>query len=81
MSKSRKKVFPKPPVKFHSKLAHELGKWSNKNGYEASIKGIYNQEIKQEPKITETQANQLAKLKANLAKRGQDATCNIEYEW
>lgn len=74
----RKKTFPKPPVKFHSKLAHELGKWSNKNGYEASILGIYKQEHKKEVSLTPLQEKQLAKLKENLAKRGQD---DITYDW
>lgn len=77
-SNKRKKTFPKPPIKFHSKLAHELGKWSNKNGFEASIKGIYNQEPKREPQLTETQSRQLAKLKEKLANRG---TYAIEYDW
>lgn len=76
-SNKRKKVFPKPPQRFHSKLAHELNKWSNKNGYEASIKGIYAQQPKKEPTLTDTQARQLAKLKENLARR-KDA---IEYDW
>lgn len=78
-SNKRKKTFPKPPQRFHSKLAHELGKWSNKTGFEASLKGIYFQEPKQEPQITETQAKQLAKLKNNLAKRGDSHA--IEYDW
>ena len=78
-SNKRKKTFPKPPQKFHSKLAHELGKWSNKNGYEASIKGIYNQPLPDNsPKITERQARQLAKLKENIAKRDDNA---INYNW
>lgn len=77
-SNKRKKVFPKPPQRFHSKLAHELGKWSNKNGFEASLKGIYFQAPKQESKVTETQARQLQKLKDNLAKRGNH---EINYEW
>lgn len=68
-SNKRKKVFPKPPVKFHSKLAHELGKWSNKNGYEASIKGIYSQPADLNPKLSEKQSQQLSKLKETLAKR------------
>ena len=78
MGKARKKVFPKPPQKFHSKLAHELGKWSNKNGYEASVKGIYSREPLILPKITERQAKQLEKLRANLNKRGDN---EINYEW
>lgn len=79
MSKSRKKVFPKPPVRFHSKLAHELGKWSNKNGYEASVKGIYYQPTPDNsPKLDERQEKQLAKLKQNLAKREDNA---IDYNW
>lgn len=70
MSKSRKKTFPKPPVKFHSKLEKELGKWSNKNGYEASVAGIYSRSLSNNiPKVDARQVNQLAKLKANLEKR------------
>lgn len=70
MAKSRKRIFPKPPVKFHSKLANELGRWSNKNGFEASLKGIYYAPEKvQEPKVTERQARQLAKLKEFLCKK------------
>lgn len=67
-SKSRKKTFPKPPQKFHSKLEKELGRWSNKNGYVASLKGIYYQEPKIKS-ITEEQTKQLEKLRVNLAKR------------
>lgn len=77
-SNKRKKTFPKPPQRFHSKLAHELGKWSNKNGYEASLKGIYFQDKPRENTITETQAKQLQKLKDNLAKRGDNV---INYDW
>lgn len=78
-SNKRKKTFPKPPVRFHSKLAKELGKWSNKNGFEASLKGIYFQERKDNsPKLDERQSKQLAKLKENLAKRDNHA---IEYDW
>lgn len=70
MGKARKKVFPKAPVKFHSKLANELGKWSNKNGFEASVKGIYYAPEKvQDPKLTQKQATQLQKLKEHLCKR------------
>jgi hypothetical protein len=78
-SNKRKKTFPKPPQKFHSKLAHELGKWSNKNGFEASLKGIYFQADRDKsPKLDERQAKQLAKLKDNLAKRSDH---EINYEW
>lgn len=69
MSKARKKVFPKPPVRFHSKLAKDLGKWSNKTDPFANAKAIYNQPVKQDPKITQRQETQLEKLRANLAKR------------
>ncbi len=73
MAKSRKKVFPKPPVKFHSKLETELGRWSNKNGFEASVKGIYTQEIQdKKPILNDRQIKQLDKLKANLSKREYD---------
>lgn len=44
MSRSRKRTFPKPPVRFHSALESELGKNSNKGCLEASIVGIYDQE-------------------------------------
>jgi hypothetical protein len=78
-SNKRKKTFPKPPQRFHSKLAHELGKWSNKNGFEASLKGIYFQDKKDNsPKLDERQAKQLQKLKDNLKKRGNNA---INYDW
>jgi hypothetical protein len=78
-SNKRKKTFPKPPQRFHSKLAHELGKWSNKNGFEASLKGIYFQDKKDNsPKLDERQAKQLQKLKDNLKKRGDNA---INYDW
>lgn len=69
MAKSRKKIFPKPPVKFHSKLEHELGKWSNKNGFEASIAAIYLRNETEKPKLNERQSKQLQKLKDNLARR------------
>lgn len=69
-SNTRKKTFPKPPQKFHSKLAHELGKWSNKNGYEASLKGIYlRSESNNIPKLDVRQESQLKKLRDNLARR------------
>jgi hypothetical protein len=67
--KSRKKVFPKQPVKFHSKLEKDLGKWSNKVGFEATKKAIYHQLAKPEPKLDDRQTKQLEKLKANLARR------------
>lgn len=51
MAKSRKRVFPKAPVRFHSGLAKELGKNSNKAGYEASVKAIYNQPEKIPAKV------------------------------
>lgn len=68
-SNKRKKTFPKPPQRFHSKLETELGRWSNKTGFDASIKAIYSQPIKKEQPLTEQQAKQLAKLKEGLAKR------------
>jgi lauroyl/myristoyl acyltransferase len=65
----RKKVFPKPPVRYHSKLAKELGKHSNKMA-EANLKAIYTRsESNNIPKISHQQEQQLAKLKANLEKR------------
>lgn len=67
--KSRKKVFPKQPVKFHSKLEKDLGKWSNKVGFEASKKAIYFQVDKPRENVNERQAKELEKLKANLARR------------
>lgn len=70
MAKGRKRIFPKPPVRFHSKLAKDLGKWSNKTVPEANIKGIYYAPEKiQEPNTTQRQDTQLEKLRANLAKR------------
>lgn len=70
MAKSRKKVFPKPPVRFHSKLAKELGRWSNKTDVRANLMGIYYQPSRnQSPELNEKQATQLEKLRANLAKR------------
>lgn len=69
MSKSRKKIFPKKPVQFHSKLEKELGKWSNKNGFEASVLAIYTRPMPVVSNVTERQASQLEKLRINLAKR------------
>lgn len=69
MAKSRKKVFPKSPVKFHSKLEKDLNKWSNKNGFEASKKAIYLQPDKPRATLNDRQTKELEKLKANLAKR------------
>lgn len=77
-SNKRKKVFPKPPQRFHSKLSHELGKWSNKNGFEASLKGIYLTKPTLVSPLNERQAKQLEKLKNQLAKRGDHA---IKYDW
>jgi len=80
-SNKRKKTFPKKPIQFHSKLAHELGKWSNKNGYEASLKGIYYTKSLSNniPKVSHEQEKQLAKLRKNLAKRNDND--EINYEW
>lgn len=69
MGKARKKIFPKQPVKFHSKLEHELGKWSNKNGFEASLAAIYLRNETDKPKLNERQTKQLNKLKENLLRR------------
>jgi hypothetical protein len=81
-SNKRKKVFPKKPVQFHSKLEKELGKWSNKNGYEASVKGIYSTIVKKElpksPVLDERQVKQLAKLKEILERENHD---KINYKW
>lgn len=70
MSKARKRIFPKPPVRFHSKLAKELGKYSNKTVAEANLAAIYLQKSKPlESKATGLQAEQLKKLRATLARR------------
>jgi len=70
MAKNRKKIFPKPPVRYHSKLAKELGKYSNKTDVRANLIGIYYQPIKnQAPELTQKQETQLEKLRANIAKR------------
>lgn len=69
-SRARKKVFPKPPVRFHSKLAKELGKYSNKTDVRANLMGIYYQPSRnQSPELNQKQATQLEKLRANLEKR------------
>ncbi len=68
-SNKRKKVFPKAPVRFHSKLAKDLGKHSNKMA-EANMKAIYTRsESNNIPKLDARQQTQLDKLKANLEKR------------
>jgi len=68
MSKSRKRVFPKPPERLNSKTAEKLGKNSNKAGYEASLKAIYNVEPKpQESNLTWYQQKMLDNLKKNLS--------------
>ena len=67
MSKSRKRVFPKPPERLNSDNAKRLGKYSNKGGYQASIKAIYSQPMPViVKKLTEIQLKQLADLKKNL---------------
>ena len=66
MSKSRKKVFPKPPEKLTSVNAKNLGKNSNKVGYEASLLGIYYSEQRPLNKLTQQQLKQLQNLKKNL---------------
>lgn len=69
-SNKRKKTFPKPPVRFHSQLAKELGKYSNKNGFEATLKGIYYAPEKlQDNKLTKNQEKALEKLRRNCAKK------------
>lgn len=73
MSKSRKKIFPKPPVRFHSKLAKELGKYSNKVCPEATLQAIYSNEQRSN-KLTESQVEQLAKLKLFIQQRGDKCT-------
>lgn len=78
MAKNRKKVFPKPPVRFHSKLAKELGRWSNKNCPWATQKAIYDQKKPLVQPLDERQSTQLQKLKDNLKKRGDYA---INYDW
>ena len=66
MSKSRKKVFPKPPEKLTSVNAKNLGKNSNKVGYEASLLGIYYSKQRPLNKLTPQQLKQLETLKKNL---------------
>lgn len=69
-SNKRKRTFPKPPVRFHSQLAQQLGKHSNKTGYEASLKGIYYAPEKlQDNKLTENQKRAVEKLRDAVAKR------------
>ena len=74
-SKSRKRVFPKPPKPlYYGKLdrgtAENLGKNSNKGGYMATLQAIYNQMTPNKSKgLDERQATQLAKLKENLDRR------------
>ena len=66
MSKSRKKVFPKPPEKLNSNNAKRLGANSNKVGYEASLLGIYYAQPRPSQKLTPEQLKQLENLKKNL---------------
>lgn len=66
MSKSRKKVFPKPPEKLNSKNAKRLGVNSNKVGYEASLAGIYYSQTRPMQTLTPQQLKQLENLKKNL---------------
>ena len=66
MSKSRKKVFPKPPEKLTSTNAKRLGANSNKVGYEASLVGIYYAQPRPTQKLTPEQLRQLENLKKNL---------------
>ena len=69
MSKARKKIFPKPPVRFHSKLEKDLGKWSNKTDVRANLMAIYYQPSKPaELKVSQTQAKQLERLRAAISK-------------
>jgi hypothetical protein len=64
MSKSRKKIFPKPPERLNSKSALLLGKNSNYS-IEASVKAIYNQpeKIVERAPLTDLQVRMLARLK------------------
>ncbi len=69
MSKSRKKVFPKPPVRFHSGLEKQLGRNSNKVGYEASLKAIYYTTHDTICELSDRQSKQLEALKRTLSRR------------
>lgn len=67
MAKSRKRVFPKPPEKLHTKNQHKLGRNSNKVCYEASLAGIYNQEIRKTSlNLSDPQKKMLSNLRKNL---------------
>ena len=66
MSKGRKKIFPKPPEKLTSVNAKNLGKNSNKVGYEASLLGIYYSQHRPINKLKPEQLKQLENLKKNL---------------
>jgi|GEM_PF-4151696 hypothetical protein len=68
MAKSRKKIFPKPPEKLNSKNAKDLGKNSNKAGYDASLKAIYNQpeKVYTKPELSPQQQKMLRNLQKNL---------------
>lgn len=69
-SNTRKRVFPKKPEPLTKANEHLLGKNSNKGGYYASLKAIYNQMApRKEDAINPRQAQQLAKLRENLEKR------------
>lgn len=66
MSKSRKKVFPKPPEKLNSNNSKTLGKNSNKVCYEATLLGIYYSQPRPMDKLKPEQLKQLENLKKNL---------------
>lgn len=72
-SKSRKRIFPKPPQRLNSKTALTLGKNSNKVCKTASILGIYLTEtpIKQSTPLSLAQEKQLERLKVNLQAKRQ----------
>lgn len=69
MSKSRKKIFPKPPQRLNSKTAELLGKNSNKACYEASVKAIYNNTPRTITKLSHEQQKMLDNLRLNLSGR------------
>lgn len=65
-SNTRKKVFPKPPQRFHSGLERTLGKNSNKTCREANLKGIYHRHVPKSNQLTEAQEKHLQKIKERL---------------
>jgi len=67
MAKSRKRIFPKPPIRFHSALAKTLGKNSNKEP-EANVKAIYSQEPRHAERLSPDQLKTLRALHRTLGR-------------